>query len=135
MGGFEEGGFRLGILFHGLVVFAHDVADHRIGRQAGGFFKDEITGRGLSRAGEALPVFEKEGGLILQKRVEFFVIIDGAFEYLHIEVDLFGFPAFVGLFPFLLSRGEEIDGEKQERVENAGKPAGTRLHGCALGQE
>ena len=58
-----------------------------------------------------------------------FVIIDGAFEYLHIEVDLFGFPAFVGLFPFLLSRGEEIDGEKQERVENAGKPAGTRLHG------
>ena len=101
----------------------------------GGLFKNEIAGFGLSRAGEALPVFEKEGGLILQKRVEFFVIIDGAFEYLHIEVDLFGFPAFVGLFPFLLSRGEEIDGEKQERVENAGKPAGTRLHGCALGQE
>ena len=82
-----------------------------------------------------MPVFEKEGGLVLQKRVEFFVIIDGAFEYLHVEVDLFGFPAFIGLFPFLLFCGEEIDGEKQERVEDAGKPAGTRLCGSALGQE
>ena len=135
MGGFEKGGFRLGILFHGLVVFAHDVADHRIGRQAGGFFKDEITGRGLSRAGEALTVFKEKGGLVLQEWVEFFVIIDGTFEYLHVEVDLLGLPAFIGLFLFLLSGGKEIDGEKQERVEDAGKPAGTGLGGYALGQE
>ena len=113
MGGFEVGGFCLGILFHGLVVFAHDVADHRIGRQSGGFFKNKVAGRGLSRAGEALTVFKEKGGLVLQERVELFVIIDGAFEYLHVEVDLLGFPAFIGLFLFLLSGGKEIDGEKQ----------------------
>lgn len=135
MGGFQESRFSLRILFHGLVVFAHDVTDHGIGRQAGSLFKDEVTGFGLSRAGEALPVFKEKGGLIFQKRVEFLVIIHGAFEYLHVKIDLFGFPAFVGLFPFLLSGGEEIDREKQEQVEDAGEPTGTPLHRGTLCQE
>ena len=117
MGGFQVGSLGLGVLFQRLVVFAHDVVDHGVGGEVGGFFEDAVARFRLLGTGKALAVFEKERGLVFQNRVELPVIIDRSLEYLHVEIKLFGSPASISLFPCFAPGGDEVDREEKREVE------------------
>lgn len=108
----EEGGFSQVVLLHCLIVFTHDIVDHRVGGKNGSFTKYPVTLVRVVRAGEALPVLEQKGGMIFQNGVYRPVIVHGSFEYLHIKIDLFASPAFECFYAFCFSRGEVPHGNK-----------------------